>query len=258
MTVPSSKGLVFVSCGQVTPEERKLGAAVSELIGELTAYRPYFAENQTTLEGFTHNLLGNLNKAIGFVAIMHPRGIVRLHDGKEETRGSVWIEQEIAIAAFMAQVLRHEIRIAAYIHTDVRREGMRDQLLLHAVPFSKDSQVIESLRGILPTWKLDDRISERRWNRVRDDISKLPEYNREALRLLLEYPSLTDYTALQKLGQLGRQNSLASVLPGLQNQTGLIRAVPGQAPTRRPEYELTFEITPELRPFVERYFNEMQ
>jgi hypothetical protein len=86
----------------------------------------------------------------------------------------------------------------------------------------------------------------------------LPEYNREALRLLLEYPSLTDYTALQKLGQLGRQNSLASVLPGLQNQTGLIRAVPGQAPTRRPEYELTFEITPELRPFVERYFNEMR
>ncbi len=33
---------------------------------------------------------------------------------------------------------------------------------------------------------------------------------------------------------------------------------PGQAPTRQPEYELTFEITPELRPFVERYFNEMQ
>jgi hypothetical protein len=254
----SIEGLVFVSCGQVTPEERKLGADVSKVICELTPYRPYFAENQTTLEGFTHNILGNLNKAIGFIAIMHPRGIVKLHTGKEETRGSVWIEQEIAIAAFMAQILRHEIRMAAYIHTDIRREGMRDQLLLNAVPFSKDSQVIESLSGILPTWKLDDPIAETRWNRVRVDISKLPEYNREALRLLLEYPSLTDYTALQKLGQLGRQNSLASVLPGLQNQTGLIRAVPGQPPTRRPEYELSFEITPELRPFVERYFNEMQ
>jgi hypothetical protein len=254
----SIKGLIFVSCGQVTQEERKLGADVSKLICDLTPYHPYFAENQTTLEGFTHNILGNLNKAIGFIAIMHPRGIVKLHDGKEETRGSVWIEQEIAIAAFMAQILRHEIRMAAYIHTDIRREGMRDQLLLNAVPFSKDSQVIENLRGVLPTWKLDDPIAERRWSRVRDDISKLPEYNREALRLLLEYPSLTDYTALQKLGQLGRQNSLASVLPGLQNQTGLIRAVPGQPPTRRPEYELSFEITPELRPFVERYFNETQ
>ena len=106
--------------------------------------------------------------------------------------------------------------------------------------------------------KVNDPMAERRWSRVRDEISNLPEYNREALRLLLECPSLTDYTALQKLGQLGRQNSLASVLPGLQNQTGLIRRVPGQSPTRQPEYELSFEITPELRPFVERYFNEKQ
>lgn len=257
MAETTSAGLVFVSCGQVTPEEKKLGADVSELISTLTPYRPYFAENQTTLEGFTHNILGNLNKAIGFIAIMHPRGKVTLHDGKEETRGSVWIEQEIAIAAFMAQILHHQMRIAAYIHTDIRREGMRDQLLLNAVPFSKDSYVIENLRGILPTWKLEDPTAERRWNRVRDEISKLPDYNRETLRLLLEYPSLTDYTALQKLGQLGRQNSLASVLPGLQNQTGLIRRVPGQPPTRQPEYELSYEITPELHPFVERYFSEM-
>jgi len=106
--------------------------------------------------------------------------------------------------------------------------------------------------------RADDPVAERRWNRVRDEISKLPEYNREGLRLLLEYSSLTDYTALQKLGQLARQNSLASVLPGLQNQTGLIRAVPGQPRSRRPEYELSYEITPELRPFVERYFNEMR
>lgn len=89
----------------------------------------------------------------------------------------------------------------------------------------------ESQRDNSHSPKVNDPTTERRWQRVRDDIAKLPEYNREALRLLLEYPSLTDYTTLQKLGQLARQNSLASVLPGLQNQTGLIRAVPGQAPT---------------------------
>ena len=193
----SVKDLVFVSCGQVTPEERKLGADISKLICELTPYRPYFAENQTTLEGFTHNILGNLNKAIGFIAIMHPRGIVKLHDGREETRGSVWIEQEIAIAAFMAQILHHEIRMAAYIHADIRREGMRDQLLLNAVPFSKDSEVIERLSEILPTWKLDDPIAEERWSGIRDDITNLPEHSREALRLLVKYPSLTDSAAVQ-------------------------------------------------------------
>lgn len=106
--------------------------------------------------------------------------------------------------------------------------------------------------------RADDPVAERRQHRVRDEMAKLPEYSLETLRLLLEFPSLTDYTALQKLGQLARQNSLGSVLPGLQNQTGLIRIVPGQPSSRRPEYELSYEITPELRPFVERYLSEMR
>ena len=253
----SKDGLIFISCGQFSPEEKKLGADVSKLVSDVTSYRPYFAENQTSLDAFTHNILGNLNKAIGFIAIMHPRGTVKLNAGKEEVRASVWIEQEIAIAAFMAQILDRTIHIAAYIHRDIRREGMRDQLLLNAVRFDKDSEVIESLREILPTWVTgEDAAVGRRWNRVRDEISKLEEYSQEALRLLLEYGSLTDYTALQKLGQLARQHSLASVLPGLQNITGLVHPVPGQAPTRRPEYDQNWEIKPELRPFVERYFND--
>jgi hypothetical protein len=43
--------LIFVSCGQVTEEEKKLGAEVCKLIEELTPYEPYFAENQATLQG---------------------------------------------------------------------------------------------------------------------------------------------------------------------------------------------------------------
>jgi hypothetical protein len=74
----------------------------------------------------------------------------------------------------------------------------------------------------------------------------------------LDFPSLTDYTALQKLGQIARQHSLASILPGLQNVTGIVRIVPNQPATRRPEYELQFEITPELKPYVERYFRSIR
>lgn len=252
----TTKELVFISCGQATPEEKKLGADVSELVSELTPYRPYFADNQSSLEGLTLNILGTLNKAIGLIAIMHQRGVVRLHDDTEAIRGSVWIEQELAIAAFIRQILNRQIKVAAYIHKNIRREGMRDQLLLNPIPFSTDSEVLEHLRNALPDWRLaDDPAAGKRWNLVREELSKLPEYNREAVRLLLDYGSLTDYTALQKLGQIARQNSLASVLPGLQNMTGLIRPVPGQPSTRRPEYELSYEILPELRPFVERYFS---
>jgi hypothetical protein len=251
------KELVFISCGQATQEEKKLGSDVFQLVSELTPYLPYFAENQASLEGLTQNILGNLNKAVGFIAIMHPRGMVKLHDGKEAVRGSVWIEQELAIAAFIEQILNRKIRVAAYIHEDIRREGMRDQLLLSPVRFSTDSEVLDHLRNVLPDWRLaEDPAANKRWNLVRDELSKLPEYSREAVRLLLFYGSLTDYTALQKLGQLARQNGLASVLPGLQNTTGLVRLVLGQPPTRQPEYEWCYEIAPELRPFVERYFSD--
>jgi hypothetical protein len=36
---------------------------------------------------------------------MHRRGNLTTPDGRTVTRGSVWIEQEIAIAAFMHHVL---------------------------------------------------------------------------------------------------------------------------------------------------------
>lgn len=210
----ATKELVFISCGQATQEEKRLGSEVCQLVSELTQYRPYFAENQASLEGLTQNILGNLNRAIGLIAIMHPRGVVRLHDGTEGIRGSVWIEQELAIAAFIEQVLNRKIKVAAYIHKDIRREGMRDQLLLSPIRFSTDSDVVEHLRNVLPDWCVArDPTAENRWNLVREELSKLPEYNRQAVRLLLDYGSLTDYTGLQKLGQMARQNSLASVLP---------------------------------------------
>jgi CAP12/Pycsar effector protein, TIR domain len=164
---------------------------------------------------------------------------------------------------FRAQLAKE--LIAAGIEVD--SDNLKKVLSERAAETEHGSEVSKRKHKSVPDVKLDnataeskanDPMAEKRWNRVRDEISKLPEYNREALRLLLEYASLTDYTALQKLGQLGRENSLASVLPGLQNQTGLIRRVPGQPSTRQPEYELSFEITPDLRSFVERYFNEKQ
>src|SRR6266849_3328219 len=106
MPYPSSeKPIIFVSCGQVTDQERELGRSVCKLVEELTSYSPYFAESQTSLEGLTKNILGALDRAAGLIAIMHPRGSVTFPGGHTQTRASVWIEQEIAIAAFMTQVL---------------------------------------------------------------------------------------------------------------------------------------------------------
>lgn len=144
--------VIFISCGQVTERERNLGKAVAELVRELTPYEPYFAEDQSSLEALTSNVLEALNNSVGLIAIMHPRGAVTFNGHPSCTRASVWIEQEIAIAAFMVQVLGRPLRVAAYIHKDIAREGMRVELQLNPVLFRRDDEVLAHLRQILPAW----------------------------------------------------------------------------------------------------------
>lgn len=153
MTARGRTGLIFVSCGQVTESEKTLGKQVCDLVRQLTPHEPYFAENQNSLEALTKSILGSLDDAVGLIAIMHPRGIVTFPDNHQEIRGSVWIEQEIAIAAYITQILKRPLKVAPYVHRNVRREGMRDQLLLNAVPFRDDSDVLIHLHDVLLTWK---------------------------------------------------------------------------------------------------------
>jgi hypothetical protein len=144
--------LVFISCGQFTKTEKALGREVSKLVHDLTTYDSYFADTQSSLAGLTENILSRLNQCAGFIAIMHPRGEVVFPDGSKRTRGSVWIEQEIGIAAFITQVLKKPMNVAAFIHQSIKREGMRDQLHLNPVFFEQDQDVLDSLRSILPGW----------------------------------------------------------------------------------------------------------
>jgi hypothetical protein len=148
-----NKPIVFISCGQRTDDEKNLGAAIVELVKGLTAFSPYFAEEQTTLEGLTNNIFAALNRAAGFIAIMHDRGQIASSD---QTRASVWVEQEIAISAFLHQTLGREIHIAVYQQPKIALEGVRSQLLLNAIEFESNEQIIEHLKKVLPTWTVPE------------------------------------------------------------------------------------------------------
>ena len=157
----AEKPIIFISCGQVTDEEKKLGAVVCQLVKEQTSYEPYYAENQTSLEELTKNILGNLNRCVGLIVIMHPRGMVTFPNGQQRIRASIWIEQEIAIAAFLTQIFSRNLRVAAYIHRDIKREGMRDKLQLNPTPFSTENEIIEHLRNILPMWETFETVDDK-------------------------------------------------------------------------------------------------
>ncbi|HLI30690.1 MAG TPA: hypothetical protein VKV79_06285 [Terriglobia bacterium] len=147
------RGLVFISCGQCTEEETNLGEQVARLIEEQTGLQSYFAQNQCTLEDLTTNILGALSRSTHFIGIIHHRGRVDTHDG-QITRASVWIEQEIAIAAFIVHILKRHIGVQLYVQRGISLEGMREKLALNPLEFDKNQEVLDDLKHALAHWKV--------------------------------------------------------------------------------------------------------
>jgi hypothetical protein len=144
--------LVFISCGQYNEGEKSVGKKIRDLLEEGTDLEAYFAENQSSLQGLSTHIMGALNRAVGFIGVLHHRGVVETLEGKI-TRASVWIEQEIALAAFIEQILGRRIEVQLYVQKGIALEGMRDKLLLNAVQFETNEEVIEHLTRDMGRWK---------------------------------------------------------------------------------------------------------
>lgn len=148
------KPLIFISCGQASPEEIELGKAIETLIRAETPYDAYFAEQQNTLDGLVANILSALERAAALVAVMHHRGTITTPKGTSITRGSPWVEQEVAIAAFIQHVLKRRIEVALYLQRGITREGIRSQLRLAPIEFDTTDEVLQDLRTRIRTWDL--------------------------------------------------------------------------------------------------------
>ncbi len=150
--------IVFISCGQCTREEIGLGLGLEALVNELTECKGYFAQKQSSLEAVSQNILRALDRAVGFVAVLHPRG--QVHPPKTQNtsegmhvRGSVWVEQEVAIAAFLTQAQHRDIPALVYTHETIKREGLREQLKLEPLTFREEQQVLDDFRERLTQGK---------------------------------------------------------------------------------------------------------
>ena len=91
---------VFISCGQRTEEERKIGDNLQGLLTK-SGHAPFFAAQAHSLDELANHIFGKLAMCEAYLAVLHPRGVVHYPDVKEtEIRGSVWIHQELAILAY--------------------------------------------------------------------------------------------------------------------------------------------------------------
>jgi hypothetical protein len=143
----TDRPLVFISCGQYSDSEKAVGKRIVELINEHTDYIAYFAETQRSFEALSNSILAALQKMSGMVVIMHRRGEVTTPH-KHFQRGSVWIEQEIAIAASLKHA-GHNIEVIAYIQDGIEREGLRDLLHLNPVIFRNDDEIATDFERLL-------------------------------------------------------------------------------------------------------------
>lgn len=136
------KPLVFISCGQFHPKEIQLGKDLAAKVSELTQLEGYFAENRNTLAGLSNDIFRALEHCTALVAVMHHRGEVETLEHHKHTRGSIWIEQEIAIAAFLTQTRKRHIPVLLYTQRGIKREGVREQLKLNPVQFDEEAEVL--------------------------------------------------------------------------------------------------------------------
>ena len=173
-TAAAEESIVFVSCGQYSEEEISLGKAVERLVEETTGVTAYFAENQNSLQALSENIFHSLRRAAGFIAIMHHRGTVKTPHGTH-IRGSVWIEQEIAIAAFLT-ASGQSFPVIVYQQTDedgvsIKREGVREQLRLDPVAFHNADDVLRDLNLRIETGKFAPQKSNGQTRSAREEAT---------------------------------------------------------------------------------------
>jgi hypothetical protein len=139
-----SKPIVFISCGQFTDAENELGKNIAELVDSL-GLQPFFAGNVQDLDGLDANILRALRDCAAFITVLHPRGTITRPDSSVVVRASVWIEQEIAIAAYIKRVENRDIPIIAFAHESVNLEGIRGVLQINPIPFKSEAEVLVKL-----------------------------------------------------------------------------------------------------------------
>jgi hypothetical protein len=147
------KQSIFISCGQFTEAEKRLGKEIAVMVKKLTGLEPFFAEEVQDLNGLDSNILNALRECVAFITVLHPRGVITRPDKSVLVRASVWIEQEIAIATYIQRVEKPQLPIIAFKHVSVGREGIRDLLQLNPIEFTDEAEVLAALPARLEKWK---------------------------------------------------------------------------------------------------------
>jgi len=168
-----AKELIFVSCGQLTAEERALGTAVKAEIDKTPRLEGYFAQTVHDLSALAHHVFDALRHCSGAVLLLHERGRVMASDGSDlGYRSSVWVNQELAILAYRQFFEERKLPVLVLKDPKVKLEGAMSALIVNADPLGTQAEVVATVRDWLDKTTfagVPDDIFQQKWAKLPDD-----------------------------------------------------------------------------------------
>jgi len=165
-----SNRLIFVSCGQRTADERRLGQRIKAEVDAVAGFEAYFADTVQSLSALADHILDAIRRCAGVIAVLHQRGRVMSDAGDHlGVRSSVWINQEIAILAYRQFLEPSEIPILAFADPSITHEGAMTAFILNPKPLGDEQAVISAVRQWLTglpasQFAADLAVFEQKWS----------------------------------------------------------------------------------------------
>ncbi|MGH8057527.1 MAG: hypothetical protein ACREOH_09870 [Candidatus Entotheonellia bacterium] len=172
-----SDKLIFVSCGQLTDEEKSLGLSVKAAIDATPGFEAYFAESVHDLEALGRNIFETLRLCSGAVVFLHERGTVLDALGSEwGHRSSVWVNQEIAILAYRQFLESQQLPVLVFKDERVKLEGAMTALIVNPLPIVEPAEVVKRVASWLEGQSFamgSDDVFLKKWARLSDQSRKV-------------------------------------------------------------------------------------
>jgi hypothetical protein len=132
---------IFVSCGQLSNDEKTLGRGLGAAI-ERHGMKSFFAEDVHSTGALNTIIFKAIQTCDAFLGVLQKRGTVTYKDYPKSERSSVWIQQEIAVFSYRLFLEDRALPIRIYSERGIRREGVMEVAIVNAIEFESTAEVL--------------------------------------------------------------------------------------------------------------------
>ncbi len=137
------KSRVFVSCGQRDDDEKRVGREVCALLEE-RGFSAYLAIDVQTILEINGGIIRELKNSDCYLFVNFPRELVRNSNGQDFHRGSLFSNQELAIAYALQFA-----KLLIVNQKDVKPEGMLGYIGVNTETFNNQGDCVDVVKRAL-------------------------------------------------------------------------------------------------------------